>query len=129
MIIILDSNEYILYLNEQSPLFTKLFGHDITIFVHELIVKEVLRNISSLQRKAFYQLLFKSHFTVFHEPLPFSLNEKYKRLGLKKGDSIIAAFCEHIQAGSLITENRHFLKSKLETKLNITTLNEFLGNV
>ena len=127
MRIVLDSNEYILYLNNKSLLLHKLFDHEISIYVNELIIKEVLRNITHSQRKTFYQLLFKGQINVFNEALPFSLYEKYQKLGLKKGDIIIASFCEHIKADYLLTENRHFLKSNLKATLKILTLKEFLG--
>jgi hypothetical protein len=35
---------------------------------------------------------------------------KYLRLGCKLGDAAVAAHLEELEAGILVTENRHFLK-------------------
>ena len=60
------------------------------------------------------------------EKIPLYLFKKYKALGLKKGDIIIAAFCEHINAAYLITENRHFLKQMKFDKFKVLSLKDFV---
>ncbi len=113
LILVLDSNEYIYYFDKESPLLARLLNDErMSIFINELIIGEVLKNITSESEGEFFKILFKSNMLVLYEQLPISLLQKYKKLGLKKGDIVIAAFCEHVKAEYLITENRHFLKGK-----------------
>ena len=126
MIVVLDSNEYLGFLSGNSPFAEGLFGGEkVSIFIHELIVKEVLRNLQESIKGEFYTLLFTNNIQVFHGILHSSLLQKYRNLGLKKGDIVIAAFCEHVKAEYLITENRHFLKIKAEA-FKVVDLKEFL---
>ena len=118
MIIILDSNEYIISLNKKTQLPDKIFLNN-QIYINEIIVKEILRNIKESFKSQFYKLLFKDNITIYNEKLPINLFEEYKKLGLKKGDIEIAAFCENIYADYLITENRRFLKSKKFEKFKV----------
>ena len=127
LIIVLDSNEYIIFLNKKTHL-DKILANN-KIYINELIVKEVLRNIGESLKGQFYQFLFKSNIILHNEELPINLFEKYKDLGLKKGDIEIAAFCENINTDYLITENRHFLKSKKFEKIKVLNLKEFLEKV
>ena len=70
MIIVLDSNEYINFLNKKVQL-EKVFGIDnILVHINELIVKEVLRNVSESLKKEFYALLLKSNVVLSKEKLP-----------------------------------------------------------
>ena len=99
MIVVLDSNEYLGFLSGNSPFAEGLFGDEkVSIFIHELIVKEVLRNLQESIKGEFYTLLFTNNIQVFHGILHSSLLQKYRNLGLKKGDIVIAAFCEHVKA-------------------------------
>jgi len=126
LIVVLDSNEYLGFLSGNSPFAEGLFGDEkVSIFIHELIVKEVLRNLQESIKGEFYTLLFTNNIQVFHGILHSSLLQKYRNLGLKKGDIVIAAFCEHVKAEYLITENRHFLKIKAEA-FKVVDLKEFL---
>ena len=58
--------------------------------------------------------------------MPLHLLVKYKKLGLKKGDIAIAAFCENVKADYLITENRHFVKSKKFDKFKVLSFKDFI---
>lgn len=58
---------------------------------------------------------------------PFYLFDKYKKIGLKKGDTPIAAFCEFIKADCLITENRHFLKEAKVKEFKVVAIKDFLS--
>ena len=70
MIIVLDSNEYINFLNKKVQL-EKVFGiENILVHINELIVKEVLRNVSESLKKEFYALLLKSNVVLSKEKLP-----------------------------------------------------------
>ena len=127
MIIVLDSNEYINYLEKQSEILDEiLINEEITIYINEIIVKETLRNIDEHKKKEFYSLTSRRTFIAYNKKLPLQLLIKYKKLGLKKGDMAIAAFCESIKADFLVTENRHFLKSKKFDKFRVLSLREFL---
>ena len=127
MIVILDSNEYITYLEEKSGLLDEIFLNEgLTIYINEIIAKETLRNINEIKKKKFYSLLLDYKIVAYDNKLPLSLLRKYRRLGLKKGDIAVAAFCESAKANSLITENRHFLKSKKLKDFKVLSLKEFL---
>lgn len=127
MIIILDSNEYIIFLNKESALLNQLLANEnITIYSNDTIIKEVLRNVEETVKGEFYKMLFKNNVVIKNEKLAFSLIEKYRNLGLKKGDIIIAAFCESVNASFLVSENRHFLKDTKFDKFKVVKLREFL---
>ena len=128
MIIILDSNEYIIFLNKESALLNQLLANEnITIYCNDTIIKEVLRNVGETVKGWFYKILFKNNVAIKNETPAFSLIEKYRNLGLKKGDIIIAAFCESVNASFLISENRHFLKDTKFEKFKVVKLSEFLA--
>ena len=130
MIVVLDSNEYINYLNKISLKLDLIFKNEkFTIFLNELIVKEVLRAITKELKKEFYRIIFNYNLSVNNEKLPLGLFKKYNDIGLKKGDIEIAAFCEYIKADYLITENRHFLKNIALNKFQILNLNNFLNKL
>lgn len=130
MIIILDSNEYINHISKKTLLLDKIISDDkILIYINETITKEVVNNLSKLLIKDFYDFLLKNNINVYYEKIPLHLFQKYKKLGLKKGDIAIAAFCETVNADYLITENRHFLKSKRFDKFKVLSLGEFLGKL
>ena len=130
LIIVLDSNEYINFLNKKSLDINKILSNEnIIIYVNELIIREVLRNIKETLKREFYKILLKDKIILYNEKLPFNLFKKYKRLGFKKGDIEIAAFCENIGADCLIAENRHFLKSKRSDKFDIVTMRDFLAKI
>lgn len=123
LIIILDSNEYINFFNKKNNIDEILSNNKISIFINELIIKEVLENIKKTDK--FYSLTFKSNIIFFTEKLPHTLLVKYRNLGLKKGDIAIAALCEYINVDYFISENRDFLKSK-KFGFKILNLKEFL---
>ena len=135
MIIVLDSNEYINYLSKKSAGMTdfsseKLFlDKNLSIAINDHIIREVLRNISEIQKKEFYRIISKDNINFYGELLPIHLLDKYKNLKLKKGDIAIAGFCENISAEYLISENRHFLKGIKNTKFKIINAKEFVKKV
>ena len=130
MIIVLDSNEYISFLSQNSLFLNGILKNEkIAILINEIIIKEVLRHIKEVIKKDFYKLLFADNINVRNEKLPFYLLQKYKGMGLKKGDIEIAAFCEYVEAEYLITENRHFLTSLKFDKFKVVSIKEFLRNL
>ena len=127
MIIVLDSNEYVYYINRENLSLQKLFlDKNLSIWFNDHIIREVLRNIKELQKKEFYNIIFKYNIDFYGLKLPIHLLNKYKNLGLKKGDIAIAAFCEAIAAEYLISENRHFLKGIKNTKFKIISAVQFI---
>lgn len=95
------------------------------VHVHRSIIEEVLQNINVIEEKNFYFFLREKRIEINDDMLSIELFQKYKSLGLKKGDITIAAFCDKIGADYLITENRHFLKSKKQG-FQVLDLQEFL---
>ena len=127
MIIVLDSNEYINYFTNDVLFLDKIISNEISIiYINETITKEVLNNIKESSKKEFFNFLFTNNIIAYNQKLSDSLPVKYKQLGLKKGDIAIAAFCEAINADYLVTENRHFLKSKKFDKFKVLSLKGFL---
>ena len=126
MIIVLDSNEYIDYLNSKNSLDKLFFNQDLTIYINDIVIREVIRNLKEPQIKEFYNIIFSKNIDFYGDKLSSTLLEKFKKLGLKKGDIAIAAFCESVKADYLITENRHFFKSKKFDKFKVLGLKEFL---
>jgi len=127
LIIVLDSNEYINYLSKKNLLLDEITRNDkLTIHINETITKEVLNNINEQLKKRFYDFLFTNNIVTYDQKLPFGLLKKHKKLGLKKGDIAIASFCESVEADYLVTENRHFLKSRKFEKFEVLSLKEFL---
>ena len=130
MIVILDANEYVNYISNKILLLDRILSDDkILIYINETITKEVINNLSQSLIKDFYDFLLRNNISVYYEKIPFHLLQKYKKLGLKKGDIAIAAFCENINADYLITENRHFLKSKKFDKFKVLSLRAFLNKL
>ena len=126
VIIVLDSNEYIKNINEQSNLLNPLFQRVGFYFhLHKIIRDEVLRNLRNDAEKDFFRLVMENGISVDEDILSIALFHKYKELGLNKGDIAIASFCEKIRADYLITENRDFLRSK-KFDFQVLSLKEFL---
>lgn len=126
MIIVLDSNEYINHFNKRISLDNLFSNKDSVIHINDAIIREVIGNIRSPQTKEFYNTIFSKNIEFYGNKLPSVLLEKFKKAGLKKGDIVIAAFCEHINADYLITENMHFLKSMRFDKFKVLSLKDFL---
>ncbi len=126
MIIVLDSNEYIHHLNKNISLDKLFSSQNLDICINDAIIREVINNLTDSQTKEFYNIVFNKNIEFYGEKLPSALLEDFKKAGLKKGDIAIAAFCKHIKADYLITENRHFLKSKKLEKIKVLSLKGFL---
>ena len=113
LVIVLDSNIFLLHLRKEIDI-ASLPKHYFNIQVHVIMVEEVLRNISEKQKKEFFRLLFDKSIEVSDAKFPGELLGKYKKMNLKKGDLLMASFCEYVKTDFLITANRHFLKSKIK---------------
>lgn len=130
MIVVLDSNEYINHIEQKTQLLDKIILDDtIIVYINEIITKEVTNNLSKSLVKDFYDFLLRNNINVYYEKMERNLLQKYKKLDLKKGDIAVAAFCETIGADYLITENRHFLKSKKFDGFKVLSLKGFFGKI
>ena len=128
--LVLDSNEYVFHFDNKTTDMQKLLAlNGIKIFLNDLIFKEVIRNLRKDLIISFISLLKNSKFNMSWEKIPEEVTKKYKSLELKKGDIIIASFCDSIGADYLISENRHFLKSNKIKSFKIKSLKEFLEKV
>ena len=78
-------------------------------------------------KKEFYALLLRSNVLLRNEKLPKALFDKHSNIGLKKGDIVIASFCEKEKADYLVSENRHFLKRAKFDRFRVVKLDEFLA--
>ena len=125
--LVLDSNEYVFYFDNKSNEILKLLDfQELKIFLNDLIIQEVIRNINKENATKFFNILKNPKFDVIMEQMPQSLIKKYREMGLKKGDVLIAAFCETIGADYLISENRHFLEKKIFDEFEVLSLKEFI---
>ena len=115
MLLVLDSNEYILALGAvQDPvceeLLEKILEHsdNISLRIPRLIVEEVRNNLTPEAFKEFISSITK--LTKIDEDIevPFELGVKYE-VKFKPSDAFIAAYTEWVGADVLVTENRHFL--------------------
>ena len=71
MILVLDSNEYINYLEKKSKILNEIFANEeITICINEVIVKETLRNIDERKSKEFYSLLYRHKIVAYNKKSP-----------------------------------------------------------
>lgn len=130
MIIVLDTNEYIEYISGKVLLLDKVVSNDKNlVYINETITKEVINNLSESLIKKFYEFLFKNNISVYYQRIPLNLFQKYKKLGFKKGDIVVAAFCESVSAEYLISENRGFLKNIQIDAFKVVTLKDFLNKV
>jgi hypothetical protein len=114
-VVALDSNEYIFGIKRiaSHPESIELIqDHLPKLKVHMplQVHKELQRNLT---REELAEVLAKGQdqvsFTVDFAPGTSEIVEKYRGLGLKKGDALIAAQLEHAGVRWLISENRHFL--------------------
>ncbi|HLD42470.1 MAG TPA: hypothetical protein VJB08_00595 [Candidatus Nanoarchaeia archaeon] len=127
--IVLDSNEYVFHFTNRSQFLPELTRTpDIKIFINSLIFREVLQNISKSSINPFIKMLQDPVFVAIGV-VPDTLINKYSLLGLKKGDTVIAALCEFVNAECLITENRHFLREVSIGAFTILSSKDFMKGV
>ncbi|MBI2106976.1 PIN domain-containing protein [Candidatus Woesearchaeota archaeon] len=128
--LVLDSNEYVFYFDNKTEDMQRLLAlNNVEIFLNDLIFREVIRNLRKDLVIDFINLIKSPKFNVSWDNIPEEVIEKYKKLELKKGDIIIASFCDSIGADCLISENRHFLKSNEIRSFKIVNLKKFLERV
>ena len=116
MRLVIDSNEYIFAFGPIKKSVPALFLDKVlasvplhSIHIPRTVFIEVRRNLSPIAFGEFFAFL--SELTVIDEDflVPYDIDVKYERMGLKMADAFIAAYAEWVGADALVTENRHFL--------------------
>lgn len=133
-LICIDSNQFIFGLTEtdqDSVRFLDIIS-EFNIAIPRLVVQEVTRNLdTAAQVRKFYRLLYQtSNVAVIDQPVPHDLVTKYAQQGLpEKADAVIGAFVEWVDAGYLISDNRHFLQELETATFQVLTPAEFLAQL
>ena len=130
MRICIDSNQFIFGLSGSdvaSETLIKLLPR-LEVVIPRLVLKEVTRNLTQTQVKAFYELLHQApNVTIVEDPVPVELVRKYVDLGLReKADAVIGAFAEWQGATYIISANRHFLDELQSSAFEVVSPEEFL---
>ena len=131
-VIVLDSNEIIFGLLGRNN-FCRILIDNLYKFkefydfkINGQIFSEVSRNIPKDAERKFIALLRLNIIKFDKDIIDASLIEKYKKLCLKKGDIIIAAYADKIEADCIISENRHFLKELKTKQFKIRNAEDFI---
>ena len=134
-IVTLDSNELIFGLtgNKQYPKILidnlKDLSQNYDFRINRQILKEVLDNVPNQYKEKFFKLVNYGLINYDNKLIDKKLIKKYKNLKLKKGDNVIAAFTELINADFLISENRHFLQELKTKKFKILNAEQFIKDI
>ena len=139
MRIILDANEYIFGMPEDSQEFYSIELLRIVdellknvplfqLFIPEIIRKEVQRNMPRRAIPIFYNFMFSNTKIVYSSirDVPPDFIDKYTELGLKTEDALIAAFADWKGVHFIISENRHFYEQLKVEKFVTCSAEEFL---
>lgn len=131
-IVVLDSNELILGLKGSNTYSKSLIDNLSTLNeiydfrINDGIFQEVIGNIPHYTKEKFGKLLNIGAIKKQDFSIDKNLISKYKNLGLKKGDIVIAAYAELCKANFIISENRHFLQELKTKKFKIVNAEQFL---
>ena len=133
--VVLDSNELIFGItgNKQYPKILidnlKDLSQNYDFRINRQILKEVLDNIPNQYKEKFFKLANYGLINYDNKLIDKKLIKKYRNLKLKKGDNVIAAFTELINADFLISENRHFLQELTTKKFKILNAEQFIKDI
>ena len=115
---VLDANEYVFSFGPAPEpdcvaLLDALVGRGgPRIAVCRTIVQEVVGNLDPRSAKAFFSWMALVTEVDEDETVPFEVGYRYETMGFKPADAFIAAYAEHVGAGILVSENRHFLRAR-----------------
>ena len=130
MIISLDTNIFIFGLQKIKPSCVEIIKNldkvKDNILIPAMVEKEIIKNLNRREVNIFYKIMTKLNFPIDYENPPKKLVLQYKKSGLKKGDAVIAAFCEFRKIEYFISENRHFLRELQTDKFKILPSKEIL---
>jgi predicted nucleic acid-binding protein len=132
--IVVDTNEFVFALTgpTDSPplrmLEVQLRARDhFEIRLPQIIVNECARNLPQRMHPQLFDLLNSLASIDPDYVVPFEVGERYRSLGLKPADALIAAYCDWIDADALVTENRHFLvRHRKHMPFEVLTADAFL---
>ena len=110
--IVLDTNIWIFGLAQQNTFCELIFSQATNLkpSVPEQVRAEIQNSLPSQLIPSFYRTLFKADIAIDASPVSADLLAKYHRLGLKKGDAVIGAYCEWRGIDILVSDNRDFLR-------------------
>lgn len=80
------------------------------IVVPNQVRSELERNLTPVEMREFYHLVFESNVQFDLAPVPKLLITMFEGKGLKKGDAIIGAYCEWRNIDAIVSDNRDFLR-------------------
>lgn len=114
--VVIDTNEFVFALigpadNASYRLLNLLVSdHEgFEVRIPQTIATESLRNLPARAHPRFFSLLNTLTSIDPDYLVPFEVGERYRALGMKTGDALIAAYCDWIETDVLVSENRHFL--------------------
>jgi predicted nucleic acid-binding protein len=92
------------------------------------VLRELLENLDQKEMIKFFQLinLHSGRIAANWTLADAKLIKKYELTGCKKGDAVVAAHAEALNVGTLITENRGFLRQYRRLPFVIMNSEEFL---
>jgi predicted nucleic acid-binding protein len=114
--IVIDTNEFVFALTgpaASAPL--RLLetlvraAERFEVRIPQTVVTECARNLPTRARPRLFALLNALASIDPDYVVPFETGERYRAVGMKAGDALIAAYCDWIEADVLLSENRHFL--------------------
>ncbi len=114
--IVIDTNEFVFALTGPSGsashrlLEMLLRASDrFEVRIPQIVVTECAHNLPASTRPQLFALLDAVTAVDPDYVVPFEIGERYRVIGMKPADALIAAYCEWIEADTLVSENRHFL--------------------
>ena len=114
--IVIDTNEFVFALTGPAGsashrlLEALLRAPDrLEVRVPQIVISECARKLPAGTRPQFFALLNAVAAIDPDYVVPFEIGERYRDIGMKSADALIAAYCEWIEADALVSENRHFL--------------------
>ncbi|MCP4709512.1 MAG: hypothetical protein GY869_12870 [Planctomycetes bacterium] len=99
---------------------------DFPVRLARQVEEELRRNLPEVDMTRFYHMIYAGNsLSLAYSHPPAALVEKYKNLGLKKGDVLIAAFCEWQKIDIFISRNRHFLQGLPDLPFRVMAASTF----
>ena len=114
--IVLDTNVWIFALRQVASLriCSQLLEHlhQLRVVLPRQILQELQANLSEEEIRSLFRLLsrFPERLKINWDKTKTGIIAKYRRLGCKLGDAVIAAHLEELGIKVLVTENRDFLE-------------------
>lgn len=121
----LDANEYIFAFGperQSAPVallrhLSEQGGADVCIC--RTIVQEVVPNLGDHLAKAFFGWMGAMTGVDEDEVVPFMPWHRYEAQGFKPADAFIAAYAEYMGAEVVVSENRHFLRTRTDLPFRV----------